>query len=144
MPNAQTPAQPSPARRASRRYFTLDQANRALALVRRIAEDIVQQYRCVVEMQEELERLEDKGKSEAVKEKRDQLVGDVDKLQRLFDELNEVGAELKEPSIGLLDFPAMHQGREICLCWKVGEGDVSHWHEMDAGYAGRQPADELD
>lgn len=144
MPDAQTPAQPSSARRASRRYFTIDQANRALALVRRVAEDVVQQYRRVVEKQEELERLEDKDKVEAANEARDQLVDEVDKLQRLFEELNEVGVELKEPSIGLLDFPAMHKGREIYLCWKVGEGNVSHWHELDAGYAGRQPADELD
>lgn len=47
--------------------------------------------------------------------------------------------ELKDPERGLVDFPAIREGREVFLCWESGESDIEHWHELDAGYAGREP-----
>ena len=41
--------------------------------------------------------------------------------------------------MGLIDFTGRHKGRDVCLCWKLGEETVGYWHEMDAGFAGRQP-----
>ena len=127
-----------------KRYFTVSEANRALTLVRKIAKDIVNQYHRVVDQQEQVERLECQCDGEAARGQRDRLAEEAQRLQRLIAELKEVGMELKDPSIGLLDFPAQHQGRDIHLCWKLGENDVAHWHELDAGYAGRQPVDELE
>ena len=40
---------------------------------------------------------------------------------------------------GLVDFPALIDGREVYLCWELGEDDVGYWHDMDAGYGGREP-----
>ena len=57
----------------------------------------------------------------------------MDHLSDLFDELHQVGVELKDFEKGLLDFPAVHEGREICLCWHRGEQCVGAWHELDAG-----------
>ena len=53
-------------------------------------------------------------------------------------ELRGLGVELKDYDIGLVDFPCWMTNREVCLCWKLGEADVGYWHEMDAGFAGRQ------
>jgi hypothetical protein len=41
--------------------------------------------------------------------------------------------------IGLLDFPSLRDGREVYLCWKYGEDQIDFWHDMDAGFMGRQP-----
>jgi hypothetical protein len=45
---------------------------------------------------------------------------------------------IKDINTGLLDFPAIRDGREVYLCWKNGEGDIAYWHEIEDGFAGRQ------
>ena len=54
-------------------------------------------------------------------------------------ELDELGIELKDPDTGLIDFRARRQGRIVYLCWRLGESGIAWWHELDAGFAGRQP-----
>ena len=56
-----------------------------------------------------------------------------------MDELRHLGVEPKNGPEGLVDFPAMIDGRPVYLCWKVGELEVLHWHDLDAGFRGRQP-----
>ena len=58
-----------------------------------------------------------------------------------IDELQGLGIELKDPNVGLIDFPAMLEGRVVYLCWRLGEGEISHWHELESGFAGRQPVE---
>jgi len=60
------------------------------------------------------------------------------------DELGSIGVELKDYESGLIDFPGRHQGRDIYLCWKLGEDKVTHWHELHSGYAGRQSTNTLE
>jgi hypothetical protein len=43
----------------------------------------------------------------------------------------------------LFDFPALRQGREVYLCWKYGEKEIAFWHEVEAGFAGRQPIEDF-
>jgi hypothetical protein len=47
--------------------------------------------------------------------------------------------EIKDPYTGLVDFPCRQDNREVYLCWKLGEDKLDWWHEIDAGFAGRQP-----
>ena len=54
-------------------------------------------------------------------------------------QLQEIGVLLKDVEQGLIDFPHLRDGREVYLCWRLGEETVAYWHEIDAGYAGRQP-----
>ena len=59
--------------------------------------------------------------------------------------LAEQGIEVKDLNQGLIDFPHLRRGRVVYLCWRLGEGDIAYWHELDAGFAGRQellPPDE--
>ncbi|MFL6210883.1 MAG: DUF2203 domain-containing protein [Pyrinomonadaceae bacterium] len=54
--------------------------------------------------------------------------------------LETLGVQLKDYERGLIDFPSMRDGRVVLLCWQLGEGDrLEWWHEVEAGYAGRQP-----
>jgi len=64
-------------------------------------------------------------------------------LNSLIEKVNGLGCELKDIDIGLVDFRSELGGREIHLCWKLGEEAIGWWHELDAGYAGRQPLEGL-
>jgi hypothetical protein len=67
------------------------------------------------------------------------LVDDFEKLDVIIRQILDTGAQIKDINTGLLDFSALKDGREVFLCWQYGEGDIAFWHEIDAGYAGRQP-----
>jgi hypothetical protein len=60
-------------------------------------------------------------------------------LQRTLGELQAVGVVLRDLERGLIDFPALREGREVYLCWEADEDEIRFWHDLDAGYGGRQP-----
>jgi hypothetical protein len=128
-----------------RKIFTVEQANAALPLVRAITSDLVRLSREVVERRERLALLSG-GRSSAAKDLyseelaqiEEELEKDGGQLQAYVDELRELGVEPKSATEGLVDFPAMLDGRLVFLCWKLGEPEVVCWHELDAGFAGRQ------
>jgi hypothetical protein len=62
----------------------------------------------------------------------------VSKLQSLVEDICGCGCHLKDLDSGLVDFPTLWEGREVYLCWKLGEPDVGYWHEIEAGFAGRR------
>ena len=64
------------------------------------------------------------------------IARDIDAYER---ELEELGIVLKDRRLGLVDFPGEIDGRRVWLCWRLGEPSVQYWHDLDAGYAGRQP-----
>lgn len=121
--------------------FTIEQANRTLPLVRRIVQDIVDQY---VRWQELVKALDVLAAAPAPDAARiDRLQRDIQAAARGIDafvrELTDLGVEMKGFDVGLVDFPGEMDGRPIYLCWRLGEPAVAHWHERDAGFAGRQP-----
>ena len=63
-------------------------------------------------------------------------------IRQILGEFSRREIMVKDIDRGLIDFPAFHAGREVFLCWERGEPDVEHWHELDAGYAGREPLGE--
>jgi hypothetical protein len=117
----------------------LAQANSTLPLVKRIVGDIVRVHAQAVKTQAELEFLGSKDRSVA----QGQLEKSMTRLEDFVDELSEIGCELKDYEVGLIDFTGRHQGRDVCLCWKLGEERISYWHELDKGAAGRQPVSKL-
>jgi len=133
-------------RPAQRRIFTPAEANATLPLVRAIVSDLVALSRDLVERRQRLSMLmEGKGKTardpyheELVQVQKD-LEKDMPRLKEYVEELRALGIEPKSGSEGLVDFPAVLDGRNVYLCWKLGEPRVVCWHELEAGYAGRQP-----
>jgi hypothetical protein len=69
------------------------------------------------------------------------LLKDFDRLEEQIHKIQEMGIHIKDLISGLIDFPALHDGREVYLCWRFGEGNVEYWHEVDAGFTGRQLID---
>ena len=139
MATQSSPSRPRSARR--RKQFSLAEANRSLPLVSRIVQDIVQRHRTAVESHVRMETATTAGQ---IKECRAKLEVALERMQDYVDELTALGLELKDPETGLVDFFGRHQGREICLCWRLGEEKVGHWHELQAGYSGRQPVSLLE
>lgn len=60
-------------------------------------------------------------------------------LNSLIERVRELGCEVKDIDQGLIDFRTVRDGREVYLCWKLGEPDVRWWHELETGFAGRRP-----
>jgi len=125
------------------RYFSLDEANQTLPLVRRIVTDIVDMYPGVQRKLATLRTLaalpEEKGLTRRMEDLRDQLEGDSDVLNGFLRELSQIGCEFKGFEDGLVDFHAWLDGRPVLLCWKLGEDRIEWWHELDGGFAGRRP-----
>lgn len=62
-------------------------------------------------------------------------------VRRLLETLEEAGLVLRDIDRGLIDFPALIDGREVYLCWELGEDEVGYWHDLEGGYGGREPLD---
>ncbi len=137
----------------SKRYFTLAEANQRLPLVRAIVSDIVDLFHDVTERRQRLIDLIEHNQlgskrvaspyTEELEQMQADIQADVEKLNGFAHELAELGIELKDPNIGLIDFPTLVDGREAYLCWKLGEPEVGFWHELTAGVQGRQSVDGL-
>jgi len=133
----------------NRKYFTLEQANRALPLVKRIVADITQEYAKWREQvqQYELVAAGSRGDGPESPEQVTLRRGIDDSARHIngyVEELTQIGCVFKGFEEGLVDFYCQKDDRDIFLCWKHGEPEVSHWHELDAGFAGRQPIEELE
>jgi hypothetical protein len=125
------------------RHFTVEQANKTLPLVRKIVEDVVNQHRRWRETILELDLVSQSARPEDHVARAEELEREALALSRELDgyqrELHDLGIQLKDPRLGLVDFPADIAGRTVLLCWRLGEPEVQFWHETNAGYAGRQP-----
>jgi len=120
------------------RYFTLQEANETLEIIRpwideiqAIRQEILARKRDVWPV---VERAAGNGGSRVASK----LVVEFGRLDALVHQIKDTGVLFKDINLGLLDFPALKEGREVYLCWKYGEGDIAFWHEIEAGYAGRQ------
>ncbi|MBI1914360.1 MAG: DUF2203 domain-containing protein [Planctomycetes bacterium] len=135
----------------TKKYFTPAQANAMLPLVRRIVQDITELASALRERQERIARAARPTRREADETGREELdrVEETLQAEEEFErgrermtgyvkELRKLGVELKDFFVGLIDFPCWMDGREVYLCWRQGEPEVGHWHEVDAGFAGRQ------
>jgi hypothetical protein len=75
----------------------------------------------------------------AVRDLKRDLLRRVDAYQRAWSEIEEMGAVLKDPHLGLVDFYGHVDGKAVWLCWRYGEDAVTHYHGLEEGFAGRKP-----
>ena len=125
------------------KQFTVDQANATLPLVRKIVADVVREHAVWREKILELDLVSSSAQVESDRDKAQQLEREVQARAREISsfqrELGALGIELKDPRLGLVDFPSEINSRRILLCWRLGESEIQFWHEVDGGYTGRQP-----
>jgi hypothetical protein len=128
------------------RHFTPEEANAALEQVRPLVEQLVatrHEHALALEGQEELERKIRGNGGGIPPAELASATAEVDaiarRLARLVDEITTHGAQVKDLDTGLVDFPALHRGETVLLCWRLGEDEVAWWHRIDDGFAGRHP-----
>ena len=128
--------------------FTPAEANSALDEVRPVAERLValrERMRELEHSQGELAlAIDGNGGGYAATDlsaAESELSGLADDAIACVERLDDLGVTVKDIDLGLLDFPALYDGREVELCWHVGETEVAFWHEIGEGYAGRKPID---
>jgi hypothetical protein len=125
------------------RYFTIDEANAALEIIRPLMDEAQAIRARIMQQRPEiwpaLERAAGNGGSPALSK----LVAEFDQLNDIVHRILATGAQIKDLSTGLLDFPSLRNDQEVLLCWKHGEAEVLFWHELEAGFAGRRPIAEF-
>ena len=114
-----------------KKHFTVQEAVRTLPLVRRIVRDILDTGHQIRTLSAMLEEDEDQDHP--------QIEALMDELKSYFAELEEMGCFYKDWnfSIGLVDFPAIIDEKEIFLCWRSDEPEIEYYHGIEEGYAGR-------
>ena len=121
------------------KYFSLTEANDLLKVIRPLMDEVQAIRQKILAGQPEawpaIERSAGNGGNKALS----RMVQDFERFDALIHQILDTGALLKDINIGLLDFPALRDGHEVYLCWKHGEDNIAFWHEINAGFAGRQP-----
>lgn len=125
--------------RADRKHFTVEEANRTLPFVRGVVSDVVRHYEELCALYETCRTAEGELAPEELQNARRRYALITDRLAEFNEDLDKVGCQLKDYRLGLVDFPAILDGREVLLCWRLGEERIEHWHEVDGGYANRRP-----
>jgi hypothetical protein len=131
-------------------HFTLEQANAVLVEVRPLAERMVAHRREVATLLRRRAGLTstiagnggdlDPGELARVEA---EIAEEAKGVARCVNQIHGLGAQVKDADEGLVDFPALRDGEEVLLCWKLGEDEIGFWHGLEDGFAGRRPVDEL-
>jgi len=126
-------------------YFTREEAEALLPQITVVLLKIQETRKAVQQSEEELGMLRAQAHSdghflhERMMHVQKVLATHLQTLQGLINELSDFGCELKDPDSGLIDFLSLRNGREIYLCWRLGEERINFWHHLNAGFVGRQP-----
>ena len=137
------------------KFFDVDAANAALPALRTILETLRDERGQLIELRDEFARqaaLETAAGGPAPIDQADEtapgaeerrrlrlrMQGVIDQMQAGVARIDELGVTLREIETGLIDFPALASGRQVWLCWRLGEGDVEWWHELTDGFGGRR------
>lgn len=129
------------------KLFTLEEAERTLPLVSRIVADLREEYPAWREAVGRFElvagsvRAAD-GETDEIRAAQAEVTERAARITAYLGELEAIGCTLRGFDAGQVDFHSLRGDRPVFLCWTWGEERITHWHELDAGYAGRQPVDE--
>jgi hypothetical protein len=132
------------------RYFTLIQAERLLPDVEQAIRDAITLKTEYLEAENRIQtatqRIVSLGGSSVNREQfaldRSRRDAAAEALQKAIQHIHEFGCQVKDLDIGLIDFPTLYRGREVLLCWKLGEDGIRFWHGVDEGFRGRKPLDD--
>jgi hypothetical protein len=131
------------------RYFTLVEAEAMLPEVEKELRKVITLKQEHDESETELNRINQKIQiSGGMMPPRDKIVSlrnrkqvALEGLKRSVEQITSTGCQLKDADMGLLDFPTLYHGKEVYLCWHLGETGINFWHHIEDGYRGRRPID---
>ncbi len=123
------------------KYYTPKEANEALVVVRSMVKELMDIAERIRAHQPEYWSVVQKSAGNGGNPALSKLLPDFDRLDSLLHKVQDMGIEVKDLTIGLIDFVGLYDGREVYLCWKYGEDSIQFWHEIEAGFSGRQLID---
>jgi hypothetical protein len=132
------------------RFFDVDTANGALTEVAPLLATLADQRNELIRLRDRtlaarspsVGGAEDVDPEEA-RRLRLRMQGVIDQMSAAVARIDSLGITLRDIERGLIDFPALASGRQVWLCWQLGETDVAHWHELETGFGSRRPLIEL-
>jgi len=126
------------------RIFTLAEAESLLPRLRLLLTRIIEEWNHIRELNPEVQKARDKAPFDGYSKVGVEYVESVSHLVSLIHQIKDMGVLLKDADKGLCDFPYMRHGRVVYLCWQLGEDTIGYWHDIETGFAGREPLDETD
>jgi hypothetical protein len=123
------------------KYYTPGEANQTLGIVRPVVAELMKIVERIRANQPEYWSVVQKSAGNGGNPALSKLLPDFDRLDALMHKIQDMGIEVKDLTIGLIDFVALHEGREVYLCWKYGEDRIEFWHEVGDGFSGRRLID---
>ncbi len=137
-------------RRDVARFFTLPEAEQLLPEVERLLRSCIQSKQDYDRAESELKLLEQRitltggmmVAREHVAQIRNRKESAARVLKTTLEGIQGIGCQLKDVDTGLIDFPTLYHGKEVYLCWKLGESGIQFWHRVEDGFRGRRPVDE--
>jgi hypothetical protein len=123
-----------------KKYFTVEEANRLIPQIKAMVEHLRQGRQHMQKHRPTAEAVAQKAGGNGGGGEAGAYLSDYSQtFARGLAQLQALGILLKDLDRGLIDFPHLREGREVHLCWRYGEERIDYWHEIDAGYSGRQP-----
>ena len=121
------------------KFFTVEEANALLPRIRVLMEQMFDLREQAMTLRPDVWPVLEKAVGNGGSRKAGELLAIFQQLETIFKQLKSLGCELKGLEQGLVDFPTIREGRAAYLCWQYNEPQISFWHNVDAGFAGRQP-----
>jgi hypothetical protein len=123
------------------KLFSVEEANALLPSLRKLLRRLAQEQRVLADLEASVGLAREKAEYGGGAEGAGRYVARLMRMGQLIREVQALGVVIKDLDVGLCDFPHDRNGRVVFLCWKRDEDRVEWWHEVDAGFAGRQPLD---
>jgi hypothetical protein len=120
-----------------KKHYTRDEARALLPKIRAWIQQLQTQHRELMKHENRLGQLM-KGGVDAGGELVNNWVRTLTSIKKVLMEFARRQIIIKDVDRGLIDFPSLRGDHEVFLCWEQDEEDIEFWHELDAGYAGRE------
>jgi hypothetical protein len=125
------------------RQFTVAEANELLPAIIPLLEDLRDLAARLTKIRDELATVTPAGRrngqANRVLQLETEAAAAAPRAEALLRQLYVMCVEVKDPSTGLIDFRSLRGGEEIYLCWRLGEGQIAWWHDLESGFQGRRP-----
>lgn len=125
--------------RIYKKHFTLEEANKLVPEFSQYIEEIFQLHEILKPERKQKELVTQTLSKNGGWSKSAEYLENSFKVSKILDKILATGAVVKDLQRGLIDFPHLSEGKEIFLCWEVGEKEIKFWHDLESGYPGRQP-----
>ena len=121
------------------KLFSLEEANSLIPQLKVLLARARVEKQHMLQMRPELEKAQEAHLKDWGTPRGAEYIAVLDAFQQAMKEIDDLGVLVKDIEVGLCDFPYKREGRVVYLCWKLDEDEISWWHDLESGFAGREP-----